>query len=89
LGEAYLKAMAHSLLRQGFRTQIWVWHEKDKLMYGKYVLVGHIEDLPLAGELPQRPDRGHSGGRGGGGATDGAAQAGRGAAADDPWLGYA
>ena len=26
LGEAYLKAMAHSLLRQGFRTQIWVWH---------------------------------------------------------------
>jgi hypothetical protein len=120
LGEAYLKAMAHSLLRQGFRTQIWVWHghgpsplyvgamvrdffeethvpilsidaaqaeraykgEKDKLMYGKYVLVGHIEDLPLAGELPQRPD----GGRSGRGATDGAAQAGRGVAADDPGL---
>src|SRR5213075_416474 len=26
LGEAYLKAMAQSLLRQGFKTQIWVWH---------------------------------------------------------------
>ncbi len=26
LGEAYLKAIAHSLLRQGFKTQIWVWH---------------------------------------------------------------
>lgn len=93
MGEAYLKAIAHSLLRQGFKTQIWVWHghgpsplyvgamvrdffeethvpilamdaaqaeraykgEKDKIIYGKYAMVGHIEDLPLAGEVPSRP----------------------------------
>src|SRR5207237_2870609 len=87
LGEAYLKARAQALLRQGFKTQIWVWHghgpsplyvgamvrdffeethvpilsidsidaaqadrafkgPKDKLIYGKYALVGRIEDLP-------------------------------------------
>ncbi len=107
LGEQYLKAIAHSLLRQGFKTQVWVWHghgpsplyvgamvrdffeethvpilaldaaqaeraykgEKDKLNYGKYALVGHIEDLPLAGEVPAAPAR--SGG----------------AAAEDPGLG--
>jgi creatinine amidohydrolase len=93
LGETYLKAIAHSLLRQGFKTQIWVWHahgpsplyvgamardffeethvpilainaseaerayknQKDKIMYGKYAFVGHIEDMPLAGEVPARP----------------------------------
>lgn len=93
LGETYLKAIAHSLLRQGFKTQIWVWHahgpsplyvgamardffeethvpilainaseaerqyknQKDKIVYGKYALVGHIEDMPLAGEVPARP----------------------------------
>lgn len=110
LGESYLKAIAHSLLRQGFKTQIWVWHghgpsplyvgamvrdffeethvpilaidaaqaeraykgEKDKIMYGKYALVGHIEDLPLASEVPPRPA-----------AARGAP---RGAAAEDPGL---
>lgn len=103
LGEEYLKAVAHSLLRQGFKTQIWVWHshgpsplylgamvrdffeethvpilavdaaqaeraykgEKDKLMYGKYALVGHIEDLPLASDVPSKPA-----GRGGAAAED-------------------
>jgi hypothetical protein len=113
LGEAYLKAMAHSLLRQGFKTQIWVWHghgpsplyvgamvrdffeethvpilaidaaqaertykgQKEMLMYGKYAFVGHIEDLPLAGEVPARPASQVSTGGGG-----------RGAAAEDPGL---
>jgi creatinine amidohydrolase len=98
LGEAYLKAVAHSLLRQGFKTQIWVWHghgpaplyvgamvrdffeethvpilsidaaqaeraykgEKDKVTYGKYAMVGHLEDIPLASEIPENV--GHSGG---------------------------
>lgn len=93
MGEAYLKAIAHSLLRQGFKTQIWTWHghgpsplyvgamvrdffeethvpilaidaarseraykgEKDKILYGKYALVGHIEDMPLANEVPTAP----------------------------------
>jgi creatinine amidohydrolase len=96
---AFLKEIARSLLRQGFRTQIWVWHghgpsplyvgamcrdffeeyhvpilaydaataernfkgPKDKILYGKYALVGHIEDLPLAGEIPARPDDGARG----------------------------
>jgi creatinine amidohydrolase len=103
LGEAYLKSIAHSLLRQGFKTQIWVWHghgpaplyvgamvrdffeethvpilsidaaqaeraykgEKDKVMYGKYGMVGHLEDLPLASEVPPA-----AGGRGGAAAED-------------------
>ncbi|HLX45864.1 MAG TPA: creatininase family protein [Bryobacteraceae bacterium] len=103
LGEAYLKAIAHSLLRQGFKTQIWVWHghgpaplyvgamvrdffeethvpilsidgaaaeraykgEKDKITYAKYAMVGHLEDVPLASEVPQR-----TAGRGGAGAED-------------------
>jgi creatinine amidohydrolase len=103
LGEAYLKAIAHSLLRQGFKTQIWVWHghgpaplyvgamvrdffeethipilsidgaaaeraykgEKDKITYAKYAMVGHLEDIPLASEVPSKPA-----GRGGAGAED-------------------
>ena len=91
---AFLKEIARSLLRQGFRTQIWVWHghgpsplyvgamcrdffeeyhvpilaydaamaeraykgSKDKILYGRYALVGHLEDLPLATDIPARPD---------------------------------
>jgi len=100
LGETYLKAIAHSLLRQGFKTQIWVWHghgpaplyvgamvrdffeethvpilsidaaqaertykgEKDKVTYGKYAMVGHLEDIPLASEIPASFGRGGRGG---------------------------
>ena len=113
LGEQYLKAIAHSLLRQGFKTQIWVWHghgpsplyvgamvrdffeethvpilaidaaqaerayngEKDKIIYGKYALVGHIEDLPLESEAPRQSVP-----------STGGSEAGRGAAANDPGL---
>jgi creatinine amidohydrolase len=108
-GAAYLKAIAHSLLRQGFKTQIWVWHghgpsplyvgamvrdffeethvpilaidaaqaertykgQKDMLLYGKYAMVGHIEDLPLMGEIP---------------ANAASTNPGRGAANEDPGL---
>jgi creatinine amidohydrolase len=107
LGEEYLKAIAHSLLRQGFKTQIWVWHghgpsplyvgamvrdffeethvpilaidaaqaeraykgEKDKIIYGKYALVGHIEDLPLESDAP-RQSASSTGGSGGAAAND-------------------
>jgi hypothetical protein len=122
----YLKAIAHSLYRQGFHTQIWVWHghgpsplyvgamardffeevhvpilaldasvaernfkgEKDKIEYGKYALVGHIEDMPLASDMPagtqQATPAVANAGRGGRGGRGGAG--GGGAAADDPGL---
>src|SRR5690349_2095675 len=31
---------------------------KDKILCGKYALAGHREDLPLAGEVPARPENG-------------------------------
>lgn len=109
----YLKNIAHSLYRQGFHTQFWVWHghgpsplyvgamtrdffeevhvpivsldagvaeraykgEKDKINYGKYALVGHIEDLPLASDMPPAPA-----------ATAGGRGAPAGAGADNPGL---
>lgn len=87
----YLKSVARSLLRQGFRTQIWVtmghgpaplfvgsmvrefFDEThvpilridagetarrlrvpgDKLSYGLYSILNRLEDLPLAGDVPQ------------------------------------
>ena len=87
----YLKAVAKSLLRQGFKTQIWVtmghgpaplfvgsmvrefFDEThvpilridagetarrlqlpgDKLVYGLYSILNRLDDLPLAGDVPQ------------------------------------
>jgi creatinine amidohydrolase len=105
-GEAYLKILAKSLLRQGFRRQIWVTMghgpspltvgtmvraffeethvpilnievsnmvremkgDHSKIMYGEYSILGRLEDIPLAGDVPKTQPRQ------------------RGASADDPGL---
>jgi creatinine amidohydrolase len=94
-GEAYLKVLAKSLLRQGFRRQIWVTMghgpapltvgtmvraffeethvpilnievsnlvrtmngDHSKIMYGEYAMLGRLEDIPLAGEVPKTQRR--------------------------------
>lgn len=100
-GEAYLKVLAKSLLRQGYRRQIWVTMEHgpssltigtmvraffeethvpilniemstivrnmkgdhSKLMYGEYAMLGRLDDIPLAPDVPKT-------GRPGGAAAD-------------------
>jgi creatinine amidohydrolase len=89
----YLKQLAKSLLRQGFRTQIWVVsghgpaplfvgsmvreffdethvpilaidaaevarkqnRDRNKISYGTYSMLGRIDDLPLAKDVPHLP----------------------------------
>lgn len=96
-GEAYLDVLAKSLLRQGYRRQIWVTMghgpsaltigtmvraffeethvpilniemstvvrnmkgDHSKLMYGEYAMLGRLEDIPLASDVPKV---GHPGG---------------------------
>jgi len=105
-GETYLKILAKSLLRQGYRRQVWVTMghgpspltvgtmvraffeethvpilnievsnmvramkgDRSKIMYGEYAMLGRLEDIPLAGDVPKTQR--HEGG----------------AAADDPGL---
>ncbi len=90
-GEAYLKILAKSLLRQGYRRQIWVTMghgpssltigtmvraffeethvpilniemstivrnmkgDHSKLMYGEYAMLGRLDDIPLASNVPK------------------------------------
>src|SRR5216683_1472190 len=90
-GETYLKILAKSLLRQGYRRQIWVTMghgpspltvgtmvraffeethvpilnievsnmvramkgDPSKIMYGEYAMLGRLEDIPLAGDVPK------------------------------------
>lgn len=94
-GETYLKILAKSLLRQGYRRQIWVTMghgpspltvgtmvraffeethvpilnievsnvvnamkgDYSKMVYGEYSMLGRLDDIPLAGEVPKTQRR--------------------------------